>query len=128
MAATVVCIAVYSLIFSLTYYSSLKEEKGKKLKTNEVKSFVPFYVALGAIFVVQLVSTQFSIGYINDTKLFRLWASWGEEYHIWEYYTAGKYVDYPPVYLTVLFICRPPLLLRESGRAPWCPPLPGCRW
>lgn len=103
MASAVMCLVVYVLIFSLTYFSGIKDSGEKTLKNKEVKSYIPFYVTLGIIFLIQLISTQFSIGYIQDTGLFRLWTSYGEKYKIWEYYTTENYVDYPPVYLCILY-------------------------
>lgn len=104
MAVSAVCAVIYSLVFILVYFSSLKESVNGKLKEKNVKRYMPFYVTLILVFIVQLISTQFSIGFTTDTGLFRSWTSYGEKYHIWEYYTTERYVDYPPAYLTVLFV------------------------
>lgn len=58
---------------------------------------------LCAVFVLQLCVTAFMPGHVQDSSLFRLWTSMAEEHPIWEYYTTDAYVDYPPVYLYVLF-------------------------
>ena len=104
MSSAVLCLMVYSSVFLMTYFSNIKEQKESKLKKLSNRSQAAFYITLFAIFIVQVISTQFSIGYTNDTGLFTSWASFGKEHHIWEYYTTEKYVDYPPVYLCVLFI------------------------
>ena len=104
MAAAIMSIILYVLVFTLTCSSSLSEQKNSVIKKNETKSYVGFYITLAIIFFVQLISTRYSIGYIQDTGLFRLWTSFGENYKISEYYTTEHYVDYPPVYLTVLYI------------------------
>ncbi len=104
MTAAVMCLILYVLVFTLTYYSGLGEQKNKEIKKNEEKSYLPFYITLAIIFLIQLLCTQYSKGYIQDTALFRLWTSFGEKYKIWEYYTTEHYVDYPPVYLTVLYL------------------------
>ena len=104
MAISGVVAAIYLLVFVLVYFYSIKETENTSLKTENLKSYTSFYVVIILIFLVQLFFTQFSIGYINDTKLFRRWTSFGERHHIWEYYITNEYVDYPPAYLNVLFI------------------------
>ena len=42
-------------------------------------------------------------GHKNDIGLFKLWTSYGDKYKVWEYYTTEHYVDYPPVYLYILY-------------------------
>lgn len=103
MASAVICLILYVLVFSLAYFSVMKDDGGKSLKKKTNKSYTEFYVTLGVIFLLQLFFTQYSKGYIQDTGLFRLWTSYGERYKIWEYYTTENYVDYPPVYLCVLY-------------------------
>ncbi len=54
--------------------------------------------------ILQLLITWHMPGHIQDTGLFRAWAAFGDQHAVWEYYTTDLYVDYPPVYLYVLYL------------------------
>lgn len=104
MRISVFCAVLYSLIFLLVYFSVIKDRQNGVLKKDSFKNYSVFYIVLGIIFAAELITTSFSKGYINDTLLFKSWASFGERHHIWEYYITEEYVDYPPAYLNVLFV------------------------
>ncbi len=94
---------IYALLFLICYFSVFKEsEPAKRVKR---RSKAPQVGALGllGLFVLQLCITGTMPGHVQDTALFRLWTSMAEKHHIWEYYTTADYVDYPPVYLYLLF-------------------------
>ncbi len=98
------CAVIYSMAFSLVCFFVIKGKQDCSLKEDDSKSYNKIYVILAAIFIVQLALTRISIGYVSDTYNFVWWTSFGEKYHIWQYYTTDVYVDYPPAYLNVLFI------------------------
>lgn len=96
---------LYGLIFALVYFSTIKTETkpselGRKFAA---KDYLPYALGLLAIFVVQLFAAQILPGHKQDAGLFRAWTSFGNEHHIWEFYKTDLYVDYPPVYLYILF-------------------------
>ncbi|MBQ2696225.1 MAG: glycosyltransferase family 39 protein [Clostridia bacterium] len=55
------------------------------------------------LLLLQFVLSGISRGHVQDTGLFRAWTAFAEDHQLREYYTTELYVDYPPVYLYVLF-------------------------
>jgi len=92
---------LYALIFLMCYFSVFSETKNRELKKKSL--IYPAAALLCGWFVIQLVLGQTVRGYIQDMDLFTSWASFAEDHAVWEYYTTDLYVDYPPVYLYVLY-------------------------
>ncbi len=92
---------IYAVIF-LVWYMNLSKEP--EIRT-ELKGSLKHAGLLGLflVFCLQLIVAGFMPGHVQDTALFRSWAAFAEEHPIWEYYTTEQYVDYPPVYLYVLY-------------------------
>lgn len=94
------------MVYALAYFSDIKtplcqkDINDKKLTSPE---YMKYAAALFAVFAVQLVMACVFEGHKNDIALFKLWTSFGDEHKVWEYYTTEHYVDYPPVYLYILF-------------------------
>lgn len=101
MATIIMFSFLYAFIFLLCYFSVLCESKSHNFKNNH--SLYPAAVCLCGLFVVQLVVAQLVPGHVQDMGLFTSWASFSDEHAVWEYYTTDLYVDYPPVYLYVLY-------------------------
>lgn len=87
--------------------SGKKQERVPQAPVLEKKGDNLLIIAGGALLVLlilQLVITWNLPGHIQDTGLFRAWAAFGDQHAVWEYYTTDLYVDYPPVYLYVLYL------------------------
>jgi len=95
--------SLYILIFALCYFSVLSEEKNKGLR-HKSRTIYSAAIGLCGLFVVQLVLAATIPGHKQDIGLFTQWAAFSESHPIWEYYTTELYVDYPPVYLYVLYL------------------------
>ncbi len=67
------------------------------------KADVMFAVGLLLLFLVKFYMAYVLPGHVQDTGLFRAWAAFGEHHSLSEFYKTELYVDYPPVYLYVLF-------------------------
>ncbi len=97
---------LYGLIFLLVYFSSLAEE-GKPLPHQKTHKgvYAAYLIVLCGIFVAQMATCTISRGYENDFGLFRAWTSFGDTHKLSEFYTVPDeiYVDYPPVFLYVLY-------------------------
>ncbi|MBE7035720.1 MAG: hypothetical protein E7403_00305 [Ruminococcaceae bacterium] len=94
---------LYAALFSVCCATVLRSPKAT-LGKNKDNILCIAGGGLLAMFILQLAITRNMPGHLQDTDLFRLWASFGSDRAIWECYTAGDYVDYPPVYLYVLYI------------------------
>lgn len=96
---------LYAVFFLLVVVSAL----GKPCNDNELlrqvswKDYLPYGVLLLGVFVLQLILAYVSPGHKQDSGLFRAWTSFGLEHNMSEYYTSDLYVDYPPVYLCLLY-------------------------
>ncbi len=92
---------LYALAFALCYYAVICEPEQKSLKKKE--SLHMAVIGLGVWFIIQLVMAQAIPGHKQDISCFKAWAAFAESHPVWEYYTTDIYVDYPPVYLYVLY-------------------------
>ena len=92
----------YALIFFTCYKFIICEPATDRPLTGRG---VPALAGLGllALLFFQSVASGFFPGHVQDTGLFRAWASFAEDHAVREYYTTDLYVDYPPVYLYVLY-------------------------
>lgn len=94
---------LYALIFVLVYFSTLSGKDTFLKPAQRQTAYIGYGAALAVIFVVQMLACTISKGYTSDFGLFKVWTSFGNEHHLWEYYTSETYVDYPPVFLYVLY-------------------------
>jgi Gpi18-like mannosyltransferase len=96
----------YAALFALIYFGALHGASEKKIGRKDGKRARTFYAAaLSLIFIFQLALAQTTEGYPNDFSCFSSWMNFGAERPVWEYYkTEGFYVDYPPVYLYLLYL------------------------
>lgn len=96
---------LYAAVFLLLYFSTVAEPvKAKELtQRTTAKEYFPYAAGLLAIFILQLLAAQIIPGHKQDSGLFQAWTSFGLEHGVSEYYTTELYVDYPPVYLTILY-------------------------
>ncbi len=93
---------IYLLIFAMCYFSVICETEKRQLKPK--KSDVTMgAVCLGLLLLGQFVVACYAPGHVQDTGLFRAWAAFAQDHPVWEYYATELYVDYPPVYLYVLY-------------------------
>ncbi len=96
---------LYAALFLLGYFITFRKIPQGELDT--IKGRSPYYgglLGLLALAVIQLSVTGFMPGHIQDTGLFRAWAAFAHNQPVWAYYTTELYVDYPPVYLYVLYL------------------------
>ncbi len=93
---------IYILIFAMCYFSVICESDKQQLKPK--KSDVHAGAAFLCLLVFgQMVASAYTAGHAQDAGLFRAWTAFANDHHVWEYYTTELYVDYPPVYLYVLY-------------------------
>ncbi len=94
---------LYALFFAFCYGTVFREPATGPLQQ---KNRLPQAAVLGLflLFVVQLVLSGRSPGHVQDTSLFRAWTAFANDHSIREYYTTTLYVDYPPVYLYILYV------------------------
>ena len=86
----------------MCYFSVISESEQKQLKPKKTDVYFGAF-GLFAILICQLIASAFAPGHVQDTGLFRAWTAFAGDHHVWEYYTTELYVDYPPVYLYVLY-------------------------
>lgn len=94
----------YGALFLACYYFAFRYKKSIS-GFGAAERFHPGAICAGLLLLtlLQLKITMNMPGYVQDTALFRSWAAFAETHPVWEYYTAELYVDYPPVYLYVLY-------------------------
>ncbi|MBE7048810.1 MAG: phospholipid carrier-dependent glycosyltransferase [Ruminococcaceae bacterium] len=102
MNSLVIYSIIYALLFLGFYFRTICSPQ-EDLRTYGAHTSVLAGCGLIGLFILQLVITGFMPGHIQDTGLFRAWTAFANEHSLWEYYTTELYVDYPPVYLYVLY-------------------------
>lgn len=97
--------ALYLALFALVFFSGIldKEDELKLKRATGFRQYLPYVLGLVAVFLTELILAAALPGHIQDMGLFRAWASFGENHSMSEYYSTDLYVDYPPVYLMVLY-------------------------
>jgi len=93
---------LYSIIFLLCYTFVFRKTSATELRYGKEMSYVAGLSLLGLL-LLQFVLSGISRGHVQDTGLFRAWTAFAEDHQLRDYYTTELYVDYPPVYLYVLF-------------------------
>ncbi len=93
---------VYVLLFALCYAFGLRNDANIGQCENKKITMVAGSSLLGLLLLQVALSGLFP-GHLQDTGLFRAWTAFAENHRLREYYTSEVYVDYPPVYLYVLF-------------------------
>ncbi|MBR6728723.1 MAG: hypothetical protein IKL80_01050, partial [Clostridia bacterium] len=93
---------LYAIVFLLGY-RFVNQDRRLCASAEKASLLYPAACGLCAIFLAQLALAVLVPGHRQDIGLFRAWAAFSEEHALWEYYTTDLYVDYPPVYLYVLY-------------------------
>ncbi len=94
----------YGLFFIIFYITVLDRPLNADIKKNRSSILGMAGAGLGLICLAQLITTGFMPGHLQDTGLFRAWTAFANDHPVWEYYKTDLYVDYPPVYLYVLYL------------------------
>ncbi len=95
---------LYAALFLLLSISAICVPAKKGIgKQYTWKDYFPYAAGLVAIFILQLLVCAILPGHKQDSGLFQAWTSFGLEHKMSEYYTTDLYVDYPPVYLSLLY-------------------------
>ncbi len=94
----------YGLLFIILYISVLDQPLHADFKKNSSVISKVTGAWLLLLCLVQLITTGFMPGHLQDTALFRAWTAFANDHPVWEYYKTDLYVDYPPVYLYVLYL------------------------
>ena len=93
---------VYALIVILCYTFVLCKPLPCELRYNKKLDFIAGPMLLGLL-LLQFAVSGLAPGHVQDTGLFRAWTAFAEAHPVWEYYKTELYVDYPPVYLYILY-------------------------
>ena len=80
----------------------MKAKVGRVLLDEQQKKY--FYLIMGGALLFRLVLAPWYKGYYFDYGMFKYWALTGAEKLFTMYHPNVAYVDYPPVYVTVLSI------------------------
>ncbi len=105
MSYIILFAVLYSVLFLCIAFLALRvpTEGSELAHTTALRDYIPYGAALFAIFVLQLILARFLPGHKQDSGLFQAWTSFGLKHKMSEYYTTDLYVDYPPVYLCLLY-------------------------
>ncbi|MBQ3553897.1 MAG: glycosyltransferase family 39 protein [Clostridia bacterium] len=105
MNSVIVISLLYLALFALVFFSGIlgKEDALKLKRATGFQEYRPYLFGLFVVFLMELALAAVLPGHVQDMGLFRAWAAFGENHSMSEYYTADLYVDYPPVYLMVLY-------------------------
>ncbi len=106
MFSTIVLFSIlYIALFLYLYFAVIIEDAAdKKLKKQSgLRQYFPYIIILAILFVAEVLISGTLDGHQQDTGLFRAWTSFGLEHKMNEYYKTDLYVDYPPVYLMILY-------------------------
>ncbi|MBR5157144.1 MAG: glycosyltransferase family 39 protein [Clostridia bacterium] len=95
---------IYSLIFVLLYRFAAKPSAAAVIgRKTTYKDYLPYAAGLLLIFILELSVSTIISGHKADIRLFKAWASFGNEHKMNEFYKTDLYVDYPPAYLIILY-------------------------
>ena len=105
MFSTVFFSLMYALVFGFLYFSVIIEEtkKQKMITQSAVRQYLPYIVSVVILFLGEVLLSGYLPSHQHDIALFKAWTSFGLEHNMNEYYTTSIYVDYPPVYLIILY-------------------------
>ncbi len=99
----IVILSVFYAVLCLIFYQYVFKEPVTDRSVQKQSYSVSAGLGLLALLFLQSVASGLFPGHVQDTSLFRAWTAFANDHPVWEYYTTELYVDYPPVYLYVLY-------------------------
>jgi Gpi18-like mannosyltransferase len=102
LVITAVSIFFLGLFFAV-YYGSLKRNKIGTIENERINFLFYFFVLVGLI--LRIIIAPLIEGHPSDISCFKSWANIAASQGLLNFYKTDMFVDYPPGYIYVLYVC-----------------------